>query len=148
MSLWDVMYLWSERGNVRLEVGLLLDLTYIHYQGSKKAPWDTMTLTMMCLQGRSQGDLSPRSKAHLPPWATPLKWHFTQGSMESRHFESRSVPLSPHPLLAVPLFWKVWLHPCVFTLLPYSLRLLLNITITIFLCTLQVRFKTWLEITA
>ena len=67
-------------------------------------------------QGRSQrrgswggGGLGAwaHSQMSSPLEHPPPKWNDTQGFMESGHFESRSVPLSPHSCR--PSFWKVWL---------------------------------------
>ena len=65
--------------------------------------WKLNTATQGCSRrGRAW---APGQK---PSPTLQMKWHFVQGSTESRKLESRSPPLWPS--LATPLFWKVWLH--------------------------------------
>ena len=53
----------------------------------------------------------PQSEAQPPPWASQMKWHFVQGSMESCHFEVRS---APQPPLTPPHFEKSGYAPAPF----------------------------------
>ena len=61
-------------------------------------------------RGGGAGGNHPGRNSAPPP---PMKLHFVQRSMESRHFESQSAPLAhPWAPLAATSFWNIWLHPC------------------------------------
>ena len=55
------------------------------------------------------GGLSPLWVRNPSPWSSQMKWHFLQGSMESRH--GGLSPSQPPPPVGAPSFWKGWLRP-------------------------------------
>ena len=63
-------------------------------------------------RGRS-GTWAPLHLQLTPPWAPKMKWHFAGVYGELPFWVLVSFPLSSP---CRPSFWKVWLHPCFYTI--------------------------------
>ena len=75
---------------------------FIHIMGAKD--YDTLKVISNYFSGvKPEGDW-----LESPP-LSPMKWHFVQGSMESRHFESRVAPSLGSWATS---FWEAWPRPC------------------------------------